>query len=150
MWETEVGIKVSWVLQVTINGSFMVSPRQQLLSLKWLGRRNGLCGLTPVSIALRHWRTSLTSAHVLSLPNGHDDFMVYSDALGLRLGCVLMQRGKVIAYASWQLKVHERNYSTHDLELAIVIFALWIWCLYLYGVSFHFYTDHKSLKHFFT
>ncbi|WP_370657009.1 Ty3/Gypsy family RNase HI domain-containing protein, partial [Klebsiella pneumoniae] len=66
------------------------------------------------------------------------------------LGCVLMQQGKVIAYASRQLKVHEKNYPIHDLELAAVVFALKIWRHYLYGVSIKFYTDHKSLKYIFT
>ncbi|KAI3665553.1 hypothetical protein L6452_44180 [Arctium lappa] len=65
------------------------------------------------------------------------------------LGCVLMQRGKVIAYASRQLKVHEVNYPTHDLELAAVVFALKLWRHYLYGTRCTLYTDHKSLKHIF-
>ncbi|GKB04120.1 putative reverse transcriptase domain-containing protein [Tanacetum coccineum] len=67
-----------------------------------------------------------------TLPNGPEDFVVYCDASGLRLGCVLMQRGKVIAYASRQLKIHEKNYATHDLELGAVVFALKIWRQYLY------------------
>jgi hypothetical protein len=61
-----------------------------------------------------------------------------------------MQNGKVIAYGSKQLKKHERNYSTHDLELATVVFALKSWRYYLYGESFDIYTDHKSLKYIFT
>ncbi|KAI3775941.1 hypothetical protein L1987_45701 [Smallanthus sonchifolius] len=65
------------------------------------------------------------------------------------LGCVLMQRGKVIAYASRQLKIHEVNYPTHDLELAAVVFMLKIWRHYLYGVKCTIYSDHKSLKYFF-
>lgn len=64
---------------------------------------------------------------MLSLPNDHDDFVVYSDVSGISLGCVLMQRGLDIAYASRQLKVHEENYLTHDLEIAVVVFALRIW-----------------------
>ncbi|KAL4011167.1 hypothetical protein IC575_028216 [Cucumis melo] len=66
-----------------------------------------------------------------------------------RSGCVLM-RGKVVAYASRQLKSHEQNYPTHDLELAAVIFALKIWRHYLYGEKIQIFTDHKSLKYFFT
>ncbi|KAL4010633.1 hypothetical protein IC575_030136 [Cucumis melo] len=66
------------------------------------------------------------------------------------LGCVLMQRGKVVAYASRQLKSHEQNYPTHDLELAAVVFALKIWRHYLYGEKIQIFTDHKSLKYFFT
>ena len=92
----------------------------------------------------------LVSAHVLILPNSEDSFVIYSDALGKGLGCVLMQNGKVIAYASRQLKPYERNYPTHDLELAAVVFALKIWRHYLYGVKCDIYTDHKSLKYFFT
>ncbi|KAI3677596.1 hypothetical protein L6452_36862 [Arctium lappa] len=67
----------------------------------------------------------------------------------MSLGCVLMQRGKVIAYASRQLKIHEKNYPTHDLELAAVVFALKLWRHYLYGTKCTLYTDHKSLKHIF-
>ncbi|GJY84262.1 putative reverse transcriptase domain-containing protein, partial [Tanacetum coccineum] len=66
------------------------------------------------------------------------------------LGCVLMQRGKVIAYASKQLKIHEENYTTHDLELGAVVFALKIWRHYLYGKKSVIYTDHKSLQHVFS
>jgi len=92
----------------------------------------------------------LCNAPILSLPEGSDDFVVYCDASGQGLGCVLMQRGKVIAYASRQLKVHEKNYTTHDLELGAVIFALKCWRHYLYGTKCVIYTDHKSLQHIFT
>ncbi|KAI3717316.1 hypothetical protein L1987_68865 [Smallanthus sonchifolius] len=94
-------------------------------------------------------KEKLTKAPVLSLPDGTEDFVVYSDASHSGLGCVLMQRGKVIAYASRQLKTHEVNYPTHDLELAAVVFALKIWRHYLYGAKCTIYTDHKSLKYFF-
>ena len=92
----------------------------------------------------------LTSAPILSLPEGHEDFLVYTDASGVGLGAVLSQREKVIAFASRQLKVHERNYPTHDLELAAVVFALKIWRHYLFGICFRLLTDHKSLKYIFT
>ena len=92
----------------------------------------------------------LTSAPGLTLPQGTKGFMVYCDASRVGLGCVLMQNGKVIAYASMQLKVHERNYPTHDLELATVVFALKIWRHYLYGVHVYVFTDHKSLQYVFT
>ena len=92
----------------------------------------------------------LTSAPVLALPNGRDGFVVYSDASRQGLGCVLMQKDRVIAYASRQLKKHEQNYPTHDLELAAVVFALKIWRHYLYGVPCRIFTDHKSLKYIFT
>ncbi|WMV48389.1 hypothetical protein MTR67_041774 [Solanum verrucosum] len=76
--------------------------------------------------------------------------MVYCDASRVGLGCVLMQNGKVIAYASRQLKVHEKNYPTHDLELAAVVFALKLWRHYLYGVHVDIFTDHKSLQYVLT
>ncbi|GJY15472.1 reverse transcriptase domain-containing protein, partial [Tanacetum coccineum] len=78
---------------------------------------------------------SLTTLTQKSLPDGLEDFMEYCDAPRLGLGCVLMQRGKVIAYASRQLKIHENNYTTHDLELGAVVFALKIWRHYLYGTK---------------
>ena len=75
---------------------------------------------------------------------------MYCDASRIGLGCVLMQHGKVIAYASRQLRPHEKNYPTHDVELAAVIFALKIWRHYLYGVHVDIYTDHKSLQYIFS
>ena len=92
----------------------------------------------------------LTSAPVFTLPSGQDGFAVYCDASRQGLGCVLMQNDKVIAYASKQLKKHEQNYPTHDLELAAVVFALRIWRHYLYGVPCRIFTDHKSLQYLFT
>ena len=89
----------------------------------------------------------LTEAPVLIQPESGKEFVVYSDASLNGLGCVLMQEGKVVAYASRQLKPHERNYPTHDLELAAVVFALKIWRHYLYGEKCRVYTDHKSLKY---
>jgi hypothetical protein len=94
-------------------------------------------------------KNRLISAPVLALPIGGEDFTIYCDASKVGLGCVLMQRGKVIAYASRQLKPHEQNYPTHDMELAAVIFALKIWRHYLYGEHCEISTDHKSLKYFF-
>ncbi|GJV18818.1 putative reverse transcriptase domain-containing protein [Tanacetum coccineum] len=93
---------------------------------------------------------SLTILTQKTLPDGPEDFVVYYDASGIGLGCVLMQRGKVIAYASRQLKIHEKNYTTHDLELGAVVFALKIWRHYLYGTKSVIYTDHKSLQHIFS
>ncbi|GKF16930.1 putative reverse transcriptase domain-containing protein [Tanacetum coccineum] len=92
----------------------------------------------------------LCNAPVLALPDRPKDFMVYCDASGLGLGCVLMQRGKVIAYRSRQLKIHEKNYTTHDLELGAVVLALKIWRDYLYGKKSVIYTDHKSIQHIFS
>ncbi|KAL5554727.1 hypothetical protein UlMin_042128 [Ulmus minor] len=92
----------------------------------------------------------LTTAPVLAIPSGNDRFVIYSDASKMGLGAVLIQHGRVIAYASRQLKDYEKNYPTRDLELATVVFALKIWRHYLYGVHCEIYTDHKSLKYFFT
>ncbi|GKF17702.1 putative reverse transcriptase domain-containing protein, partial [Tanacetum coccineum] len=92
----------------------------------------------------------LCNAPVLALPNGPEDFMVYCDASGLGLGCVLMQRGKVIMCASRQLKIYKKNYTTQDLELGAVVFTLKIWRHYLYGTKSVMYTDHKSLQHIFS
>ncbi|GJY91493.1 reverse transcriptase domain-containing protein [Tanacetum coccineum] len=78
-----------------------------------------------------------------------EDFVVYCDASNQGLGCVLMQRDKVIAYASRQLKSHEKNYTTYDLKLGAVVFALKIWRHYLYRTKSVIYTDHKSLQHIF-
>ena len=86
----------------------------------------------------------------LTLPDRTCDYEVFCDASGMGLGCVLHQRGKVVAYASRQLRVHEKNYPTHDLELAAVIFALKIWRHYLLGEQVKIFTDHKSLKYIFT
>jgi hypothetical protein len=87
---------------------------------------------------------------VLTLPDIHRDFVIYCDASRQGLGCVLMQDGKVVAYASRQLRTHEQNYPTHDLELAAVVHALKIWRHYLIGNKCEVYTDHKSLKYIFT
>ncbi|GJS96665.1 putative reverse transcriptase domain-containing protein [Tanacetum coccineum] len=92
-------------------------------------------------------KQKLCSAPILALPEGSEDFIAYCDALIKGLGAVLMQRDKVIAYASHQLKIHEKNYTTHDLKLGAVVFALKIWRHYLYGTKCTVFTDHKSLQH---
>ncbi|GJS59611.1 putative reverse transcriptase domain-containing protein [Tanacetum coccineum] len=96
--------------------------------------------------AFRIMKEKLCNAHVLAVL---DDFVVYCDASKQGFGCVMMQRGKVIAYASIQLKTHEKNYTTHDLELGAVVFALKIWRHYLYETKSVIYTDHKSLQYIF-
>jgi hypothetical protein len=95
-------------------------------------------------------REYLTTASVLAQPDNTKPFDVYCDASGTGLGCVLMQDNRVIAYASRALRPHEKNYLTHDLELAAVIHALKIWRHYLIGTHCNIYTDHKSLKYIFT
>ncbi|GJY28046.1 putative reverse transcriptase domain-containing protein [Tanacetum coccineum] len=84
---------------------------------------------------------------ILALLEGSENFVVYCDVSHKGLGAVLMQREKVIAYASRQLKVHEKNYTTYDLELGAVVFALKMWIHYLYGTKCIMFTDHKSLQH---
>ncbi|GKF78946.1 putative reverse transcriptase domain-containing protein, partial [Tanacetum coccineum] len=79
--------------------------------------------------AFQTLKTKLCSAPILALPQGAENFIVYCDASHKGLGAVLMQNEKVIAYASRQLKIHEKNYTTHDLELGAVVFALKIWRL---------------------
>ena len=92
----------------------------------------------------------LTSAMVLALPEDFKGFIMYCDASPICLGCFLINNGKVIAYASRKLKVHERNYPTHDLELVSMVFALKIWRHYMYGVHVDVFTDYKSLEYVFT
>jgi hypothetical protein len=92
----------------------------------------------------------LTTAPVLIMSDIHKGFDVYYDASHLGLECVLMQEGKVITYASRQLRKHEKNYPTHDLELAVVVHALKIWRHYMIGNKCKIFTDHKSLKYIFT
>ena len=92
----------------------------------------------------------LTNASVFNVRNSQDPYVVYTDASGIDLRCVLMQNGRVLSYVSRQLKPYEKNCPTHDLELVVLVFALKIWRCYLYGVKFEIYSDHKILKYPFT
>ncbi|GKD57563.1 reverse transcriptase domain-containing protein, partial [Tanacetum coccineum] len=92
-------------------------------------------------------KQKLCSAPILALPEGSENFVVYCHASHKGLGAVLMQKEKVIAYASRQLKIHEKNSTTHDLELGAVVFALKMWRHYLYGTKCTVFNDHKSLQH---
>ncbi|GJT28330.1 putative reverse transcriptase domain-containing protein [Tanacetum coccineum] len=92
-------------------------------------------------------KDKLCNAPILALPDGPEDFVVYCDASGLGLGCVLMQRSKVIAYASRQLKIHEKNYTTHYLELGAVVFALKIWRHYLQDKEYHIHQPQEPSAH---
>nr|GFC05810.1 reverse transcriptase domain-containing protein [Tanacetum cinerariifolium] len=98
-------------------------------------------------VAFQLLKQKLCSAPILALPKGREDFIVYCDASNKGLGAVLIQREEVISYGSRQLKIREKNYTTHDLELRAVVFALKIWRLYLYGTKSTVFTDHKSLQH---
>ena len=91
----------------------------------------------------------LTTALVLILPKLSESFMAYFDASKMGLSGMLMQNRQVVAYASRQLRVHERNYPTHDLELAAMVFVLKIWRHYLFGSKFEVFNDHKSLNYLF-
>ena len=92
-------------------------------------------------------KTFLTEAPVLTQSTYGKEYVIFSDASLNGLRCVLMQEGKVVAYSLRQLKPHENNYPTHDLELAAIVFALKIWRHYLYGEKCFMYTNHKSLKY---
>jgi hypothetical protein len=101
-------------------------------------------------VSFQTLKHKLVNAPILSSSESGKRFTVYTDASLIGLGCVLMQDGKVIAYGFRQLKKHERNYPTHDLELAAVVFALKSWRHYLYGETCGIYNYHKSLKYIFT
>ncbi|GKF20030.1 putative reverse transcriptase domain-containing protein, partial [Tanacetum coccineum] len=97
--------------------------------------------------AFQTLKQKLCSAPILALPEGSENFVVYCDASHKGLGAMLMQKEKFIAYASRQLKIYEKNYTTHDLELGAVVFALKMWRHYLYDTKCVVFTDHKSLQH---
>ncbi|GJV83755.1 putative reverse transcriptase domain-containing protein [Tanacetum coccineum] len=114
----------------TVNFSKIAKPLTSLMQknqkYEWGGEQEE---------AFQTLKDNLCNAPILSLPDGPDDFVVYCDASNQGFGCVLMQRGKVIAYASRQLTIHEKNYTTHDLQLGAVVFALKTWRHYLYGTK---------------
>ena len=97
--------------------------------------------------AFQELKRRLTSAPILIVLERGQRYTVYCDASKDGLGCVLMHSGKVVAYGSRQLKNNEQNYPTHDMELAVVVFALKIWHHYLYGEQLEVFSDHKSLKY---
>ncbi|GJX65516.1 putative reverse transcriptase domain-containing protein [Tanacetum coccineum] len=98
-------------------------------------------------VAFQLLKQKLYSAPILALPEGSENFVVYFDASRKGLGAILMQREKVIAYASRQLKIHEKNYTAHDLELGAIVFALKMWRHYLYDTKCVVFTNNKSLQH---
>ena len=108
--------------------------------------KNDLC-----EMAFQEMKRKLTSARILIVPERGQRYTVYCDASKDKLRCVLMQSGRVVAYGSRQLKNNEQNYPTHDMELAVVVFALKIWSHYLYTEqNFEVYSNHKSLRYIFT
>jgi hypothetical protein len=100
--------------------------------------------------ALQTLKKLLITSPVLAQPDITKCFDIYCDASGTGLGCVLMQEGRAIAYSSRQLWRHEEHYLTQDLELAVVVLALWMWQHYLLRNVVHIFTDHKSLRCIFT
>ncbi|GKA37282.1 putative reverse transcriptase domain-containing protein [Tanacetum coccineum] len=104
-------------------------------------------GFSKIAKSMTKLTQKKVNAPILALPEGAENFIVYYDASHKGLGVVLMQNEKVITYASRQLKIHEKNYTTQDLELGAVVFALKIWRHYLYGTNCTLFTDHKSLQH---
>ena len=136
-------------MQVIIDGfvegfSSIASPLTRLTQKEVIFQWSDKC-----EVSFQRLKTLLTTAPILTLPVEGEGFVVYCDASRVGLGCVLMQKGRVIAYASRQLKVHEKNYPIHDLDLASVLFALKIWRHYLYGVHCEVFTDHRSLQYIF-
>ncbi|GJW89911.1 putative reverse transcriptase domain-containing protein [Tanacetum coccineum] len=127
-----------------LNKKLQLSMKKLEILKKNIKFRGGLLGLKDF---LNILKLLLLSAPILALPKGTEDFVVYYDASLKGYGAVLMQRQKVIAYAFRQFKVHKENYTTHDLELGAVVFALRLWRHYLYGMKCVVFTDHKSLQY---
>ncbi|GKE54266.1 putative reverse transcriptase domain-containing protein, partial [Tanacetum coccineum] len=148
-----------WLLRVLFLGHVIDSEGIHVDPVKIEAIKDWVSPKTPTEIcqflglaekaeaAFQLLKQKLCSAPILALPEGSENFVVYCDASHKGLGAVLMQREKVIAYASRQLKVHEKNYTTHDLELGAVVFALKMWRHYMYDTKCVVFTDHKSLQH---
>ena len=118
----------------------MTRMTRKEVKFKW----NDLC-----QKAFQELKRRLTSAPILIVPERGQRYTMYCDASKAGLGCILMQSGRAVAYGSRQLKNHEQNYPTHDMELAVIVFSLKIWCHYLYGKQFEVYSGHKSLRYIF-
>jgi hypothetical protein len=128
-----------------LNFSKIVKPITELLK-----KGNKYVWSEACDEAFKHLKKLLTTSPVLAQPNTTKPFDVYCDASGTSLGGFLMQEGRVISYSSRQLRRHEEQYPTHDLELAVVVMALRMWRHYLLRNVVHIYTGHKSLKYIFT
>ncbi|GJW40305.1 putative reverse transcriptase domain-containing protein [Tanacetum coccineum] len=133
----ERGVAFTWIEGFSKIAKPMTKLTQKKVKFEWGDKQEA---------AFQLLKQKLCSAPILALPEGSEDFIVYCDASIKGLGAVLMQSEKVISYASRQLKIHEKNYTTHDLELGAVVFALKIWRHYLYGTKCTVFTDHKSLQ----
>jgi hypothetical protein len=131
------------------NAPTSVGDIQSFLGLARYYRRF-IEGFSKISKPVTELKKRLTTAPILVMFIMEKSFSIYCDASGQGLGCVLMQDDRVVAYASWQLRKHEVNYLTHDLELAAVVHALEIWRHYLMGKRCDLYTDHKSFTYIFT
>ncbi|GJW90565.1 putative reverse transcriptase domain-containing protein [Tanacetum coccineum] len=142
-----------WIHIVQFLGHLIDSQGLHVDPAKIEAVKNWASPTTPTEIrqflGLAGYYRRFIEAPILALPEGNNDFVVYCDASHQGLRAVLMQREKVIAYAPRQLKTHKENYTTHDLELGAVVFALKIWRHCLYGTKFNVFTDHKSLQHIF-
>nr|GEV44452.1 putative reverse transcriptase domain-containing protein [Tanacetum cinerariifolium] len=130
----------------TVEPSATPPHPKSYMDIMWMIERGKIYHQTLTNVRARP-SSGLCEALILALPEGNDAFVVYCDASIQGLGAVLMQREKIIAYASRQLKPHEENYTTHDLELGAVVFAFKIWRHYLYGTKCIVFTDHKGLQH---
>jgi hypothetical protein len=119
----------------------MIELLEESKSFEWTPRREA---------SFQELKKRLTTAPTLTMPDMEKPFSIYCDASGQGLGCVLMQDGHVVAYASRQLRKHKEKYPTHALELAAVVHALKIWRHYIIGKRCEVYSDHKSLKYIFT
>ncbi|GJZ23694.1 putative reverse transcriptase domain-containing protein [Tanacetum coccineum] len=140
-----------WIRMVQFLGYLIDSQGLHVDPAKIKAVKNWASPTTPMEfhqfIGLAGYYRRFIQAPILALPEGNDDFIIYCDASIQGMGAVLMQKEKVIAYASRQLKPYEENYTTHDLELGAVVFALKIWRHYLYGTKCTIFTGHKSLQH---
>ncbi|KAA0037289.1 ty3-gypsy retrotransposon protein [Cucumis melo var. makuwa] len=147
--------KVTFLGHVVSSEGVSVDPAKIEAVTNWprpstVSEIRSFLGLAACENSFQELKQKLVTAPVLTVPDGSGSFVIYSDASKKGLGYVLMQQGKVVAYASRQLKSHKQNYPTHDLELVGVVFALKIWRHYLYSEKIQIFTDHKSLKYFFT
>jgi hypothetical protein len=118
--------------------------------IKLLAKDNTFERTPRCETSFQELKKRLTTAPVLTMPDMEKPFSIYCDATGQGLGCVLMQDGHVVAYASRQLRKHEEKYLSHDLELAVMVHALKIWRHYIIGKRCEVYSNHKSLKYIFT